>query len=59
MTKTDRKSLDIIQHRIGACDILLDFLHDDVPWSEQQPLMDLLCTLKNHLEKKEDAIPNE
>ncbi len=46
----DRKRVELLQTRIDACDTLLDYLHDDVPWKDQQPLMDLLKQRKHLFE---------
>ncbi len=50
----DSKRATIQKARIDACDTLLDYLHDDVPWKDQQPLMDLLRWLRNDLESEMD-----
>ncbi len=53
----DRKRVVIQQRRIDACDVLLDYLHDDVPWKDQQPMKDMLTQLKRDFESEmEDAI---
>ncbi len=55
--KIDKKRVSIQHARIDACDTLLDYLHDDVAWKDQQPLMDMLRSLKNNLEDEmEDAL---
>ena len=46
----DKKRIQIQRNRIDACDTILDYLHDDIPWSEQQPLMEILRSLKLALE---------
>ncbi len=42
----DRKRVELFQTRMDACDTLLDYLHDDVPWKDQQPMMDMLRQLR-------------
>ncbi len=46
----DRKRVEIQLIRIDACDTLLDYIHDDIPHKDQQPLLDLLRSLKGDLE---------
>ncbi len=45
----NQKRLDIQRARIDACGTLLDYI-DDIPHKDQQPLADLLRTLKGNLE---------
>jgi uncharacterized protein YeeX (DUF496 family) len=55
--KISQKRLDIQRSRIDACDTLLDYIHDDVPHKDQQPLKGQLETLKHDLESEmEDAL---
>ncbi len=52
----DRKRVEIQRNLIDACDTLLDYIHDDIPHSKQEPLMRLLTSLKRNLEDEmEDA----
>ncbi len=46
----DQKRVEIQRNRIDACDTLLDYLHDDVPHADQQPITDLIRRLRIHLE---------
>ncbi len=46
----DKTRCQLFQTRIDACDTLLDYLHDDVPWRDQQPLKDMLAQLKRDFE---------
>ncbi len=48
----NRKRVELFQSRIDACDTLLDWLHDDVPWKDQQPLMDMLKQRKHLFESQ-------
>ncbi len=55
--KIDEKRVSIQHSRIDACDTLLDYLHDDVAWKDQQPLKGQLETLKRLLEDEmEDGL---
>ena len=61
MTRTiDQKRVQVQLNRIDACDTLLDYLHDDIPHRDQQPLMDILRTLKGNLEDEmQDAMEED
>jgi len=53
----DSKRVKIQRERIDACDTLLDYIHDDVPHKDQEPLQGLLMRLKTDLEDEmEDAL---
>ncbi len=53
----DQKRVEIQRNRIDACDTLLDYLHDDVTWRDQEPLQCLLKTLRADLEgEMQDAL---
>ncbi len=53
----NQKRVSIQHERIDACDTLLDYLHDDVPHSKQEPLMELLNKVKARLEDEmQDAL---
>ncbi len=59
--KIYRKRVELFKTRIDACDTLLDYLHDDVPWKDQQPLMDMLRSLRGNFEDQlfEGTHPDE
>ncbi len=41
----------LIQHeRIDACDTLIDHILDDIPHKDQQPLLDLIRSMRGNLE---------
>ena len=46
----NQKRVDIQRNRIDACDTLLDYLHDDIPWGMQQPFQKVIEQLKRNLE---------
>ncbi len=49
-TRTLNKAkVDLWQLRIDACDTLLDYIHDDLAWKDQEPLKGILTTLRNDL----------
>ncbi len=50
MRTVNRKRIDLFNNRIGACDTLIDYIHDDIPHKDQQPLMDLLNKMRGNLE---------
>jgi hypothetical protein len=53
----DRKRVDLQLNRIDACDTLLDYVHDDIPHSEQQAITDQLNVLRGRLtDEMEDAL---
>ncbi len=53
----DRKRVEIQLMRIDACDTLLDYVHDDIPHSEQQPITDQLNVLRGRLtDEMEDGL---
>ncbi len=50
ITRTPNKAkVDLCQLRIDACDTLLDYIHDDLAWKDQEPLKGILTTLRNDL----------
>ncbi len=59
--KIDQERVTLFQTRIDACDTLLDYLHDDVPWKDQQPLADMLKQLRRDFESQlfEGTHPDE
>ncbi len=57
--EVDRARIQIQQNRIDACDTLLDYIHDDVPHAQQQPLKGQLETLKRDLESEMEDARNE
>ncbi len=46
----DRKRVEIQKMRIDACDTLINHIHDDIPHKDQQPLLDLLRSMRGNLE---------
>ncbi len=46
----NQKRLSIQHTRIDACDTLIDHILDDIPHKDQQPLLDLLRTMRGNLE---------
>ncbi len=53
----DQKRVQIQRNRIDACDTLLDYIHDDIPHKDQEPLQGLLLKLKGNLEDEmQDAL---
>ncbi len=46
----DRKRVEIQLSRIDACDTLITHIMDDIPHKDQQPLLDLLRTMRGNLE---------
>ncbi len=46
----NRERIQLQQNRIDACDTLIDHIHDDIPHKDQQPLLDLLRTMRSNLE---------
>ncbi len=55
--KIDRKRVEIQTSRIDACDTLLDYLHDDIPWGMQEPFKKVIEQLKRNLEDEmQDAL---
>ncbi len=55
--KISQKRLDIQRSRIDAYDTLLDYIHDDIPHKDQEPLQGLLLKLKGNLEDEmQDAL---
>ncbi len=53
----NRERLQLQQNRIDACDTLLDYVHDDIPHSEQQPITDQLNVLRGRFtDEMEDAL---
>ncbi len=55
--KIDPKRISIQRNRIDACDTLIDHIHDDIPHKDQEPLLDLLRSMRSDLEDEmEDAL---
>ncbi len=53
----DKKRVEIQMHRIASCDILLNYVHDDIPHAEQQPITDQLNVLRGRLvDEMNDAL---
>ncbi len=46
----NQKRLDIQRSRIDACDVLIDHILDDIPHKDQQPILDLLRTIRGNLD---------
>ena len=44
------EKLILIQNRIDACDLLIDYVLDDVPNARQQPILDELQKLRGDLD---------
>jgi len=42
--------LELTHQRIAACQMLIDYVHDDIPHARQQPLMDYLLDLRSNFE---------
>ncbi len=45
-----KRRVELFKARIDACDALLDYLHDDVAWKDQQPMRDMLFTMRGRFE---------
>jgi ribosomal 50S subunit-associated protein YjgA (DUF615 family) len=53
----DRARVEIQHNRIDACDTLIDHILDDIPHKDQQPLLDLLRSMRGNLEDEmQDAL---
>ncbi len=50
----NQKRLDIQRARIEACEILIDYIHDDYPWKDQQPLLGELNRIHGVLQDEMD-----
>ncbi len=48
--KVDRKHIEFQKFRIDACDTLIDHILDDISHRDQQPLLDLLRSMRGNLE---------
>ncbi len=46
----DQKRVSIQHERIDACDTLITHILDDIPHKDQQPLLDLLRSMRGNLE---------
>ncbi len=46
----DQKRISIQHERIDSCDTLIDHILDDIPHKDQQPLLDLLRSMRSNLE---------
>ena len=48
-------TLIIIENRISACDTLIDYILDDIPHANQQPILDTLRELRDNFDSDRDS----
>ncbi len=46
----NRERIQLQQNRIDACNTLIDHILDDIPHKDQQPILDLLRSMRSDLE---------